>query len=45
MLWRYNIRGMRQMLNHMNNLKVSDDVIGHIKFNEVIRNITEIQFK
>ena len=44
-LWRKNIRGMRQMLNRMNNLQISDDVIGHIKFNEVIRNITEIQFK
>ena len=33
------------MLNHMKNLQISDDVIGHIKFNEVIRNITEIQFR
>ena len=30
------------MLNHMKNLQISDDVVGHIKFNEVIRNITEI---
>ena len=33
-LWRY----------HLNNLQ-SDDVVGHIKLNEAIRNITEIQFK
>ena len=33
------------MLNHMKTLQISDDVIGHIKFNEVIRNITEIQFR
>ena len=48
-VWLYsgakNIRGMRQMLNRMNNLQISDDVFGHIKFNEVIRNITEIQFR
>ena len=33
------------MLNYMNNLQISDDVIGHIKFNEVIRNITEIKLR
>ena len=34
-LWRY----------HLKNLQISDDVVGHIKLNEAIRNITEIQFK
>ena len=34
-LWRY----------HVKNLQTSDDVVGHIKLNEAIRNITEIQFK
>ena len=29
----------------LKNLQISDDVVGHIKFNEVIRNITEIQFR
>ena len=33
------------MLNHMKNLQISDDVVSHIKFNEVIRNIIEIQFR
>ena len=34
-LWRY----------HLKNLQISDDVVGHIKLNEAIRNISEIQFK